>query len=88
MSTDRVGRHRGAARGARWRSELVREVLGLIGPAVRAAASAWLEASPATRQEAELEAAAQRDRAAVASAALAPLGRLLDALAAGAALPE
>ena len=61
---------------------------GLIGPAVRAAAAAWLEASPVMRQEAELEAAAQRDRAVVASAALVPLGRLLDALAAGAALPE
>ncbi len=35
--------------------QLVREVLGLIGPAVRAAATAWLEAMPATRQEAELD---------------------------------
>jgi hypothetical protein len=65
----------------------VREVLGLIGPAVRDAAVAWLAASPVIRQEAELEAAAQRDRAAVAAAALVPLGRLLDALAAGGALP-
>ena len=68
--------------------ELVREVLGLIGPAVRAAAAAWLEAMPATRQEAELDAAARRDRVALARAALAPLGRLLDGLERGAGLPE
>jgi hypothetical protein len=65
---------------------LVREVLGLVGPAVRDAAVAWLEALPATQQEAELAAAARRDRVALASAALAPLGRLLDALETGAAL--
>ena len=68
--------------------QVVREVLGLIGPAVRDAAVAWLEAVPAARQEAELEASARRDRIALARAALAPLGCLLDALAAGAALPE
>jgi hypothetical protein len=67
--------------------QLVRDVLGLIGPAVRDAAVAWLAASPVTRQETELEAATQRDRAAGAAAALVPLGRLLDALAAGGALP-
>ena len=59
--------------------QLVREVLGLIGPAVRDAAVAWLAASPVTRQETELEAAAQRDRAAGAAAALVaprpPAGR-------------
>ena len=60
--------------------QLVREVLGLVGPAVRAAATAWLEAMPAARQEAELDAAARRDRVALAQAALTPLGRLLDAL--------
>jgi hypothetical protein len=78
-----------AATGARrpLAQQLVREVLGLIGPAVRDAAVAWLAASPMMRQEAELEAAAQRDRAAVAAAALVPLGRLLDTLAAGGALP-
>jgi hypothetical protein len=65
----------------------VREILGLIGPAVRDAAVARLEALPAERQAAELAAAADRDRVALASAALAPLGRLLDALAAGAGLP-
>ena len=79
---------RGGARGGRWRSELVREVLGLIGPAVRAAATAWLEAMPAARQEAELDAAARRDRVALARAALTPLGRLLDGLERGAGLPE
>ena len=52
--------------------QLVREVLGLIGPAVRAAAAAWLEAMPATRQEAELDAAARRDRVALARAAARP----------------
>jgi hypothetical protein len=66
---------------------LVREILGLIGPAVRDTAVAWLESLPSARQETELKAAADRDRVVLASAALAPLGRLLDALAAGAALP-
>lgn len=66
---------------------LVQEVLGLIGPAVREAAASWLEALPEARQEAELQAAAHRDRAALAAAALTPLGRLLDAVEAGAALP-
>jgi hypothetical protein len=68
--------------------QLVREVLGLIGPAVRAAATAWLEALPPARQEAELDAAARRDRVALARAALTPLGRLLDGLERGAGLPE
>jgi hypothetical protein len=68
--------------------QLVREVLGLVGPAVRAAAVAWLEALPPARQEAELDAAARRDRTALARAALAPLGRLLEQLERGAGLPE
>jgi hypothetical protein len=67
---------------------LVREVLGLIGPSVRAAAVAWLLALNPARQEAELAAAARRDRVELAGAALAPLGRLLDALEAGEALPK
>ena len=67
---------------------LVREVLGLIGPAVREAAVAWLEALPPARQEAELATAAHRDRVTLAKTALAPLGRLLDALEAGTGLPE
>jgi hypothetical protein len=66
----------------------VREVLGLVGPAVRDAAVAWLDAGPAEWQAAELAAAARRDRVTLARAALAPLGRLLDALESGAALPE
>jgi hypothetical protein len=80
----------GAPAGARraLAQRLVREIVGLIGPAVRDAAVAWLEAVPSTRQEAELEAGARRDRVRLATAALAPLGRLLDALAAGATLPE
>ena len=67
--------------------QLAREVLGLIGPAVREAAASWLEALPAARQEAELAAAAHRERVTLARAAVAPLGRLLDAVEAGAALP-
>ena len=67
---------------------MVREVLGLIGPAVRDLAVAWLEAIPPARQQGQLEAAAGRDRVTLAAAALVPLGRLLDALSAGAALPE
>jgi hypothetical protein len=67
---------------------LVREVLGLIGPAVRETAVAWLEAVPAGRRDAELEAAARRDRVGLAGIALAPLGRLLDALERGAGLPD
>jgi hypothetical protein len=67
---------------------LVREVLGLIGPGVREAAVAWLLALDPPRQEAELAASARRDRVRIAQAALAPLGRLLDALEGGAALPE
>jgi hypothetical protein len=66
---------------------LVREVLGLIGPAVRDAAVAWLEALSPARQERELAAGARRDRLTLAAAALGPLGRLLDALEAGAGLP-
>jgi hypothetical protein len=66
---------------------LVREVLGLIGPAVREAAVDWLVGLSMARQEEELAAAGQRDRTALAEMALAPLGRLLDALGAGAALP-
>jgi hypothetical protein len=83
-------RHRTAEAGARrtLAQQLVREVLGLIGPAVRAAATAWLEAMPPARQEAELDAAARRDRVALARAALPPLGRLLDGLERGAGLPE
>src|SRR5262249_2532800 len=61
----------------------VREVLGLIGPAVRAAAVVWLEALPLARQQTELEAAAGRDRLGLATAALTPVGQLLDALEVG-----
>lgn len=81
---------RGAAEAAPRRTlaqRLVREVLGLVGPAVRGAAAAWLEAMPPARQEAELEAAARRDRVALARTALTPLGRLLDGLERGAGLP-
>ena len=80
----------GAAAGERraLAQRLVREVLGLIGPAVRDAAVGWLLTLDPIRQEAALAAAAQRDRVTLARAALEPLGRLLDALEAGAALPE
>ena len=76
-----------AAGGRTVAQQLVREVLGLIGPAVREAAAIWLEALPVARQEAELATAARRDRVGLATVALAPLGRLLDAVEAGAALP-
>jgi hypothetical protein len=66
---------------------LVREVLGLIGPGVREVAVAWLLALDPARQEAELAAAARRDRVELARAALGPLGRLLDGLEAGECLP-
>jgi hypothetical protein len=75
----------GARRGVAQR--LVREVLGLIGPAAREAAVAWLLSLDPRRQDAELAAAARRDRVELAQAAVAPLGRLLDALEAGEALP-
>jgi hypothetical protein len=66
---------------------LVRDVLGLIGPVVREAAVDWLGGLTLARQEQELAAAAQRERAALAEMALAPLGRLLDALGGCAGLP-
>ena len=66
---------------------LVRDALGLIGPAVREAAVSWLLGLNPARQEEELAAAGARDRTALAETALAPLGGLLDALGAGQALP-
>jgi hypothetical protein len=66
---------------------LVREVLGLVGPAVREAATEWLLDLGPARQQEELAAAAERDRTALAQLALPPLGRLLDAVGAGQALP-
>jgi hypothetical protein len=82
--------HAAADAGARraLAQRLVREILGLLGPAVRATATAWLEAMPPARQAAELDAAAGRDRGALARDALAPLGRLLDALERGQGLPD
>ena len=68
--------------------QLVREVLGLIGPAVREAAVGWLEGLPSGRQEEELGNAARRERTQLAGRALGPLGRLLDAVGAGEALPD
>jgi hypothetical protein len=76
---DRAGRPTARARR-------LREVLGLIGPH-REAAVDWLVGLSMARQEEELAVAGQRDRTALAEMALAPLGRLLDALGAGAALP-
>jgi hypothetical protein len=68
--------------------QLVREVLGLIGPTVRQAAVAWLEAEPPARQAALLDAAERADRATLAAHAAARLAPLLDALIAGEALPS
>ena len=67
--------------------QLVREVLGMVAPAARDAATQWLAALPPARQETELAAASRRDRVTLAKAAVLPLGRLLDAVEAGAALP-
>jgi hypothetical protein len=66
---------------------LVREVLGLTGPAVRAAAGAWLEGLSPGRRAAALDAGRRDDRRARAAAASGGLRRLVDALEAGAALP-
>jgi hypothetical protein len=62
---------------------LVRDVLDLVGPPARVAAVAWLEAQPAERRAALLE----TDRQRLAGEAASALGRLLDALEAGHALP-
>jgi hypothetical protein len=62
---------------------LVRDVLDLVGPPARVAAVAWLEAQPPERRAALLE----TDRQRPAGAAARVLGRLLDALEAGHALP-
>ena len=66
---------------------LVRDVLGLVGSPVRAAAAGWLAAQSATRQAALLESASQSDRQATALHAAEALGPLLDALVAGEAVP-
>ncbi len=66
---------------------LVREVLSLVGPPLRQGAASWLDAQPAGRQGALLEAARRADRQGAAGRAAAPLGRLLDALVAGEGLP-
>jgi hypothetical protein len=68
--------------------QFVRDVLGLVGPTVRAAAAAWLAGEPAARQEQLLAEAARLDRRTLAGEANARLARLLDALVAGRALPE
>jgi hypothetical protein len=67
--------------------QLVREVLGLVGPVVRRAAAAWLEAEPPARRAARLATAAQGDRARLAAHAALGLGGLLDLLGAGEGLP-
>jgi hypothetical protein len=72
----------GAARRALAKA-LVRDVLDLVGPPARATAVAWLEAQPAARRAALLD----TDRQRLAVEAAHALGRLLDALAAGHALP-
>ncbi len=66
---------------------LVRDVLDLVGPLVRRAAAAWLEGEPPARQQALLEGAARVDRPAAAARAAASLGRLIEALVSGDALP-
>ena len=82
-----LGRHRPRPAVERSAQQLVREVLGMVAPAARDAAVQWLAALPPARQEAELAAAARRDRVTLAKAAVLPLGRLLDAVETGATLP-
>lgn len=79
--------HLAAERRRGLAQRLVREVLGLVGPPVRRAAAAWLEAEPPARQATHLEVSARLDRAVAAARAAEPLGRLLAALEAGEALP-
>lgn len=66
---------------------LVREVLGLLGPLVRARAAAWLEGLSSATQAWVLAEGSAADRLARAGAALGPLGRLLDAIERAEALP-
>lgn len=66
---------------------MVREVLALLGPPVRRAATLWLEAEPPDRRAVHLAKAARVNRREAAVRATEPLGRLLDALEAGGALP-
>lgn len=82
----RVERERGADPRALARL-LVADVLALLGPPVRSAAAAWLEAEPGDRQQALLDAARRIDRRVAAAGAAVRLGPLLDGLAAGTALP-
>jgi hypothetical protein len=66
---------------------LVRTVLGLVGAPARARAAEWLASQAGPRQEALLDEAAGLDRRRLAARAAVALGRLLDALEAGATLP-
>jgi hypothetical protein len=66
---------------------LVTDVLGLVAPPVRRRAAAWLADQPPARRAALLDAARRRDRPRQAAEAALRLGRLLDALAAGEAMP-
>jgi hypothetical protein len=67
---------------------LVREVLGLVGPPLRAAAAAWLESQPARRQEGLLREGAARDRREMVTRAAVTLAPLVTALATGEVLPD
>jgi hypothetical protein len=78
---ERAGRDAGAKRALA--KALVRDVLDLVGPPARAAAVAWLEAQPAHQRAALLE----TDRQWLAVEAAQALGRLLDALEGGHAVP-
>ena len=66
---------------------LVRTVLGLVGAPARGRAAEWLASQTGARQEALLDEAAGLDRRRLAARAALALGRLLDALEAGATLP-
>jgi hypothetical protein len=92
LSLARAHRTAAAPRGPGARralaQQLVRTVLDLVGGPARALAAAWLAAEPPARQEAWLAAAAAIDRRQLAAQAAPALGRLLDALEVGAALPD
>jgi hypothetical protein len=79
---ERAGRAGGARRALA--KALVRDVLDLVGPPARAAAVARLDAQPVERRAALVETA---ERGGLAVEAARALGRLLDALEAGHALP-
>jgi hypothetical protein len=81
-ATGPAGTRRGAAQ------TLVRTVVGLVGGPARACAAQWLASQSAARREMLLAEAAATDRRQLAARAAVAVGTLIDALEAGAALPD